>query len=237
MVTLAIETSGFTGGVAILGRDGLEGELVVGSKKTYSRRLLGSIMFLMKELDLGWKDVDGVCVSLGPGSFTGLRIGVATAKGICLSTGASIVGIPSLDILAQNAVLFSSGHICPVIDARRGQIYCSLYASDGGFVKRRSPYLVISPDELQGRLPEKGGILFLGSGLDPYLKKISAIFGKRAIFAPRNLWHPRPSICALMGKKRLEEQGRADDPVTLAPLYLRLSEAEEKKKRGNEKAH
>ncbi len=236
MATLAIETSGFTGGVAILARDDLSAELLVGSKSTYSRRLIRAIIFLLKETGLGWHDVDTVAVSLGPGSFTGLRIGLSSAKGLCLATGASIIGVPTLDILAQNASFaINDGLICPVIDARRGQIYCALYRPGQSWAKRISEYLVIRPHELADHVLGSSQIIFLGSALEHYGHELVELLGNRAVITPRHLWYPRPIVCASMGKDMVSSGQGPQDPVTLSPLYLRLSEAEEKKK-ANEKA-
>ncbi len=236
MTLLAIETSGFTGGVAIIAGRSTTSELIVGSKATYSRRLLKSIIFLLEETGITWNDIEAVAVSLGPGSFTGLRIGLATAKGLCLSTGARLVGVPTLDVLAQNGAIFHGPIICPVMDARRGQVYTAIYsvARDGG-VKRVSEYLLLLPSDLPGHLPAHQGILFLGSGLSKYSETFDDLFGQNAFFAPEPFWYPRPFFCGLLGLSRLGDASGADDPLDLTPLYLRPSEAEEKK-RANEKA-
>ncbi len=235
MAVLSIETSGFTGGVAVSEEGGPWAELTVGSKSTYSRRLMRAIIFILEETGLGWKDIDTVAVSLGPGSFTGLRIGLSTAKGLCLATGAAIVGVPTLDILAQNAALAPKDSlICPVIDARRGQIYCALYRPGQGLARRISDYLVINPRELVGKVSETCQIVFLGTGLAPYKQTIAELFGNRAVIAPKHLWYPRPFLCANMGKEMIKAGQGPQDPVTLSPLYLRLSEAEEKKKANEE---
>ncbi len=236
MTLLAIETSGFTGGVAIISDHQARGELIIGSKSTYSRRLLKSIMFLMEEAECSWEDVTEVAVSLGPGSFTGLRIGLATAKGICLSTGATLFGVPTLDVIAQNGLLSPAPVICPLMDARKGQLYAALYRNKGkGILERVSDYLVVKPQELHEHLPSHESVLFLGPGLLSYRQSISGILGERALFAPEPFWYPRPLFCGLLALSRREQGVPPDDPISLIPLYLRLSEAEEKK-RASEKA-
>ncbi len=235
MAVIAIETSGLTGGVALWDKGGSSGEIIVGSKSTYSRRLMRSILFLLEETGVEWQALDTVAVSLGPGSFTGLRIGLATAKGLCLSTGASIIGVPTLDVLAQNGVFGPNGSlICPVIDARKGQIYCAIYSTDSNWAKRITDYLVINPQELINYAQGHERIFFLGSALSTYLDVIKDIYGDRAVIAPQYLWYPRPLLCAYLGKRLIDVNG-PHDPLTLTPLYLRLSDAEEKK-RANEKA-
>ncbi len=236
MTLLAIETSGFTGGVAIISDHQTRGELIIGSKSTYSRRLLKSIIFLLEETGCTWDDITEVAVSLGPGSFTGLRIGLATAKGLCLSTGANLFGVPTLDVLAQNGLLSPTPVICPLMDARRGQLYTALYRNKGeGILERVSDYLVVKPQELHTHLPFREKVLFLGPGLLNYRQSISDIFNDRVLFAPEPFWYPRPLFCGLLALSRHEQGVSPDDPISLTPLYLRLSEAEEKK-RASEKA-
>ncbi len=173
MTLLAIETSGFTGGVAIISDHQTRGELIIGSRSTYSRRLLKSIIFLMEEAECTWDDITEVAVSLGPGSFTGLRIGLATAKGLCLSTGATLFGVPTLDVMAQNGLLSPAPVICPVMDARRGQLYAALFRNKGkGILERVSDYLVVKPQELHRHLPSHERVLFLGPGLLSYRQSI-----------------------------------------------------------------
>ncbi len=231
MLTLALETTGMTGGVALLRDDELLGEVVTGSKSTYSRRLIKAVMYLLDELELSWKEIDLVAVSIGPGSFTGLRIGLATAKGLCLSTSAKLLGVPTLDILAQNACLnLKERLICPLIDARRKQVYTCLYETEGFFVKRISEYVVCRPEEIKGFVPEKKEVIFLGNGLLSYGDKLRELFEKRATFAPNNLWYPKPSNCGLLAKKMILDGTPPHDPDRLVPLYLRLSEAEEKRR-------
>ena len=231
MLTLALETTGMTGGVALSRDDKLMGEVVTGSKSTYSRRLTRAIMYLLDELELSWKEIDLVAVSLGPGSFTGLRIGLATAKGICFSTGARLLGVPTLDILAQNASSIPGERlICPLIDARKGQVYAGLYEAGDFSPKRISEHAVCRPGELKGLVPDKKEVIFLGSGLLYYKDEIRGLFGKRALFAPACLWHPRPSSCGLLAEKMILGGIPPHDPDLLVPLYLRPSEAEEKRR-------
>ena len=225
MVVLSLETTGFTGGVAILKDDEVLGEIITGSKLTYSRRLLKAIKYLLNELEVDWSQIDLIAVSLGPGSFTGLRIGVSTAKGLCLSTGAEIIGVPTLDIMAYNLLPYS-GIICPMIDARKKQVYICCYRADGFEIDKLTSFKVIEPKVLIDIIPTDEDVLFLGTGLNLYKKELEKSFGKRALFAPQYLWHPRPQMCGIIGRK-LYLDGKRDDPLSITPLYLRLSEAEE----------
>jgi len=235
MVVAAIETSSPHGGVALVDGETVIAEVSALSRKTYSKRLLRSISYVLEESGLGWQDLDSVAVGLGPGSFTGLRIGLATAKGLCRATGASLVGIPTLDILAYQGVLSSEALICPVIDARRSQLYCAIYQCESGSLDRISDYMMLYPQELPEKIPPGAEVLFLGSGLSAYGELLESFLGKRARFAPECFWYPRPALCGVLAGKRLSAGMAPDDPLTLVPLYIRPSDAEEKK-RAREKA-
>ncbi len=230
MVILSIETSSFSGGVALLSHDAILGEIWATSKKTYSRRLLKAIVYLMDETGVTWSEINSVAVGLGPGSFTGLRIGLATAKGLCLATGASIVGIPTLDTIACQGMLDPQCLICSMIDARRGQIYCAIYRAGDTLPVRTSDYMLLHPEELLDKLPSESCVLFIGSGLSTCQDLISTKMGERARFAPGHLAVPRPGFCGILARERLAGGGAPDDPSTLKPLYLRPSDAEENKR-------
>ncbi len=231
MVVLSIETSSLTGGAAIIASGRVLGEFTLSSKRTYSRRLLSSVLYLLNELGLAWQDLDLIAVGLGPGSFTGLRIGISTAKGLALAHSLPIFGIPTLDVIAQNAQIEDRRLICPVMDARRQQVYTCLYRP--GFPRdpqRITDYKAIEPDKLGELIPSNDDILFIGDGINNYGELFIQNFKKRASFAPEHLWHPRPSITGLIAEKRKKLGIEPETPQDLAPLYCRLSEAEEKRK-------
>ncbi len=233
MLVISIETSSLTGGIAITGSGEILGEIIMSGTRTYSRRLMVSIVWLMEQMDISWQDIDLITVSLGPGSFTGLRIGLATVKGLAMAHNIPVMGIPTLDIMAENCSLEDSRLICPVIDARRMQVYTSLYQpSPSHGLRQILNYTAVSPEALPGILPTENDILFTGDGLATYGKHILKMFGTRAVFAPRRLWHPPPSLAGIMAEEKIKNGESAPaDPASLIPLYCRLSEAEENKKR------
>jgi len=220
-----------SGGASITSSGTVLGEITFKSRKTYSRRLTASILYLMKELDLTWDDLDLIATGLGPGSFTGLRIGLATSKGFALAHSLDLLGVPTLDTIAENAVLEDQRLICPLMDARRSQVYASLYQPEfPNGPKRILDYLAVPPQELGKILPKENDILFLGDGISCYRTLLQDIFKKRAAFAPSCLWYPKPSATGLLAERMVMEKGeRPADPALIMPLYCRLSEAEENK--------
>ncbi len=128
LLILAIETGAGCGGVSLT-RGGFSGGRVIGEyslqpETSHSRRLLGSVAALMAAAGVAWTDLDALAVSLGPGSFTGLRIGLAAAKGLAMATGLPLVGVPGLDALAAGMPM-PGWRLCPVLDARKGQVYAA----------------------------------------------------------------------------------------------------------------
>ncbi len=232
MLILSVETSSLTGGAAITSSGGVLGETLLSSRKTYSRRLAGGILWLMNQLDICWEDLDLIAAGLGPGSFTGLRIGIAAAKGFALANSIPVFGVPTLDIIAQNAFVEDFRLICPVMDARRKQVYTSLYKP--GFPhspERILDYLAVDPASLKELIPMDSDVFFLGDGLASYGELLQTLFGDRAVFAPEHLWYPSPALTGHMAERRLMNGYQAINPALLVPLYCRLSEAEEKKRR------
>ena len=232
MLILSVETSSLTGGAAITSSGRVLGETLLSSRKTYSRRLAGGILWLMNELEICWEDFDLIATGLGPGSFTGLRIGLATAKGFALANSIPLLGVPTLDVIAQNAFMENYRIICPVMDARRKQVYTSLYKPGfPGSPERIQDYLATDPSSLKNLIPLDSTVLFLGDGLAPYGEQLRSLFGQRAVFAPEHLWYPSPALTGLIAEQRVSAGYHTTDPALLVPLYCRLSEAEEKKRR------
>lgn len=223
-LVLAIETASPCGGVAIVGENVL-GEIVLASPETHSKRLLLACSYLLERLGLKLEDLSALAVSIGPGSFTGLRIGLATAKGLHFATGLPLVGVETLRALASNALLFP-GLICPALDARRGQIYTALYKPENEDLKEILPPSLLPPEKLIPYL--KGPVLFLGDGAQKFAPLFEEALGEGFRLAPAHLAHPRPSAVGFIGRKRVLS-GKLDDPLKLLPLYLRPSEAELKR--------
>lgn len=220
---LAVETSGLCGSVAIVSNERCLAEESLSSRLTHSRRLLGAIERIMAECELGWPDLDAIAVGLGPGSFTGLRIGLATVKGLALATTLPLIGISSLDGLA-NQFRYVTLPLFPVFDARKGEVYtaCFLPAADGGMT-RRGDYLVVPPQELCSRITEP--VLFAGDGVAAYGGLFRELLGERAVLAPEQLYFPRAAAIGFLALPRWHARDFLD-PARCTPLYVRASEAE-----------
>ena len=219
MRLLAVETSTLAGGVALLDDDRVLGEYVLDVRVTHSERLMPAIDRLLR--DAGWtvSAVEGLAVAVGPGSFTGLRIGLSTAKGLAWSLGVPLAAVPTLDALAAS-LPFAGLPVCPVLDARKGEVYCSLYRWDGAAMRREWDYLAIPPESLAVRLAEP--TILLGDGG-------ASIPSRHARVAPPHRRLPSPAAVGVLGLARF----RAGDVVSateLSPLYLRPSEAELKRR-------
>ena len=220
MRLLAIETSRPSGGIAVLDGERLIGEYVLDVQITHSERVMTAVDRLL--VDARWRvpDLEGLAVSIGPGSFTGLRIGVGTAKGLAFALGIAIAPVPTLDALA--AVLpFSSLPVCPVLDARKGEVYCSLYRWDGTGMRREWDYLALSPSAVAARLTEP--TVVLGDGAprvdSPWVRHVPPA---------RRLASP---ACVAQIGHAMFDAGAVVSPAELVPVYLRPSEAELKRQR------
>lgn len=198
------------------------GEVVIGRPREHSRKLLPALDALLGLLELEPRDLEGIAVGLGPGSFTGLRVGLSAAKGLALALGIPIVGIPSYDALAAQVAV--EGVLAILGDAKRGLVYLGLYR-DGVPL---APLRVLEPQKVVEALEGEEGVL-LGDAVGLYGELLSRLGGFRVLEGD---FFPRASTVALMGERRLL-QGKVDDLATLTPLYLRPSDAElEKGKRG-----
>lgn len=222
MRVLGLEAATAAGSVALIDEEGLRGEFWVLNPKTHSERILMGIDYLLKGCSLKLQDLQGVAVGLGPGSFTGLRIALSTAKGLAFALGTPMVGVSTLQAMAS-AVPYWPENICPLIDARRGYAYGAVYRQEGPDRLE----LVIEQDvrELASWLRSlPAPTLFLGSGAVAYREMIRAALGGSAHFAPQEVVHPRASIVARLGLQRLLK-GQADEPDAMEPLYMGRSQA------------
>lgn len=225
MKILSIESSTSSASCAILEEDKLLGEVNLNGKKQHSVILMHLIDNLLKDLKLSLDDIDAFAVSSGPGSFTGLRIGMATAKGLASATNKPFIGVSSLDALAFN-LAYTDGIVCPIIDALRDNVYTALYSFKNGKLERLTDYMAIHIDDLISTI--KNGIYdsvsFIGDAIPKFKEKLSSSFEK-VNFAPNNVNLARASSLGELGLSRIKE-GLADDPLTFAPIYLRKSQAE-----------
>lgn len=215
MRLLAVETSTLAGGVALLEGERVVGESLLDVRATHSERLVPAIDRLLA--DAGWvaRDIEALAVAVGPGSFTGLRIGLATVKGLALALGVPVAAVPTLDAMAES-LPFAALPVCPVLDARKGEVYCCLYRWDGQGMRREWDYLAIPPAELARRLA--GPTILLGDGA-------GAVGGPHARLAPPARRVPSPATVGDLGRRRLAA-GDVVPAAALVPIYLRPSEAE-----------
>lgn len=225
MKVLGIETSTLVGGVALLDDETLVAEHTLNVALTHSERLLSAIDQLLAAARWRLGELDGLAVAVGPGSFTGLRIGLATAKGLAFATGTPLAGVPTLDALART-LPFARHPVCPILDAKKGEVYASLYRTDRGEAERLWGYLAVSPEELCGRLKGLDGpVIFLGDGVAAYRALLETALGAAALFAPPGSRAPSAAAVAELGLRAIRA-GQATAPAELVPLYIRPSEAE-----------
>jgi tRNA threonylcarbamoyladenosine biosynthesis protein TsaB len=223
MITLAIDTATKTAGVALLGDERILAEYFFDLPVNHSETVLPAVHRGLELAGIGVAGVGLIALTVGPGSFTGLRIGASTVKGLALAAGTPVVGVSTLEALAYNAVGFP-GVICPLLDARKGEVYAGLYRTDGeGFPEPVMEERVATPGDI---LPHvQGDALFLGDGLAAAAGLIAGRPGGITHFLPPNLQSIRASSVALIGRRK-RQRGEALDLTTFVPRYLRRSEAE-----------
>ena len=224
MKILAIETSTMLGGVAIADGNGLIAEVRMNVKTTHSERMMAAVDYALKQSDMTIDDIDVFSVASGPGSFTGLRIGLSTAKGLCYATGRPLVLVPTLRAFAWNFP-FCAYPVCVMLDARKGEVYAAVFRWENDGFETVVPEVSVRPEDLL-----KGGegpVLLAGEGLLRYRERIISAMGERARIAPPQGMVPSPSNVALVGlQKALRSEFTAPDAAE--PLYIRRAEAEVK---------
>jgi tRNA threonylcarbamoyladenosine biosynthesis protein TsaB len=223
LVLLAIETSGLCGSIALVtGRECLA-EYSLQSRLTHSRRLMAGIEWLLAEAGLVWGQIGGIAVSLGPGSFTGLRIGLSTAKGLVMATGVPLLGVSALDGLAAQ-LAHAAVPICPVLDARKKEVYAGFYrCRSGGVSEKTGDSMVLSPAALAAMISEP--TLLVGDGAAAYKEFFRERLGEMALFPPAPIYFSRAAAIGLLALGKLA-RGEVLDPATVVPIYIRASEAE-----------
>ena len=223
MKVLAIDTSNFTLGIALIDGNRVMGEYITNLKKNHSVRVMPAIETLLKDCDTLPKELDKIVVAKGPGSYTGIRIGVTIAKTLAWTLKIPLSGVSSLEALAANGRHFN-GCISPLFDARRGQVYTGLYEYNHEQLTNVIEDCNMLSAEWASRLRERNQpILFVGQDVEIHREVISQILGDLAFFAPSQLFNPRPSELAFLGKVKMEE-----DIHHFVPNYVRMAEAEAK---------
>ena len=237
MKVLGLDSSGLVAGVALIQDDVLIAEYTTDYKKTHSQTLLPMLDELRRMVDLDLKSIDLIAVAAGPGSFTGLRIGSATAKGLGLALDIPLAAVPTVDALAYN--LYGCEQlICPMMDARRGQVYTGIYTFVNGEMQVIQEQCAISVEELAGRLKEeceKYGkkVVLLGDGVPVYREKVQEILQEQCEFAPASCNRQRAACVAVLGQS-LAAAGKTVSSDDFAPEYLRMSQAERERMEADE---
>jgi tRNA threonylcarbamoyladenosine biosynthesis protein TsaB len=223
MIVLGIDTSTSFGNIGLVEGQNTLCEYSLNRKMSHSERVLKSIDRVLEDSGFSIGEVDGFAVCIGPGSFTGLRIGVSAVKGLAFATGKPVAGVSSLDALAQN-VRYSPYLICPLLDARKGEVYTALYRNIGEEeLVKLVPEMAIKPVDLLKGIREKA--LFLGNGVDPYGSLIRRELGNMAHIADHPFNFVHGAVVAQLGRHQLE-RGQYLDLEGFIPQYLRKSEAE-----------
>ena len=222
MIILAIETSTMTGGIAILEDEGLIAESRLNIKVTHSERIFKEIDALLKKSSLKIDDIDVFGISIGPGSFTGLRVGLSTVKGLVYATGKKVVAVSTLEAMALN-IPFAQFHVCPMLDARRKEVYTALFKWEDKRLVKIINEQAIKIEDLLSSIDKT--TIFLGEGALVYKENIIKSIGSLAIFAHPQYMVPFPSNIAYLAMQKAKKD-IFDDPIKLTPLYLRKSEAE-----------
>lgn len=223
MKVLGINTSTTFGSVGLVDTDRVMGEYSLNIPITHSERLMTCIDRLLTDARVRLDEVEGFSIALGPGSFTGLRIGISTVKGLAFATNLPVVGVSTLEALALN-VLNATSKVCPILDARKKEVYAALFRTDPSYrMKRLTPDMVTSPQALVEEID--GPVIFLGDGLEVYGNFLKRKLGRQASLVAPELGYVHGTVVARMGMN-LIMKGKRLDLASLVPHYVRRSEAE-----------
>jgi tRNA threonylcarbamoyladenosine biosynthesis protein TsaB len=227
MRILAIETSTRAGGVALIEDGRVVGQRMLNIALTHSERLMALVEGLLRDSHWTPSDLEGLALSIGPGSFTGLRIGAATVKGLGLALGLPVAPVPTLDALAAN-LPFANAPVCPLLDARKGEVYLACYRWNGEAMVRESEYQALPPDLAVAGM--SAPVIVLGDGVAACRPYFGAL-GDGLHVAPAAQSTPSAAVVGQIGHEMLAGAGgvSADEIV---PLYLRPSEVELRARHG-----
>ena len=231
MKVLGIDSSGLVASVAVVEDDILLAEYTVNYKKTHSQTLLPMLKEIGDMINLDLNSLDAIAIAAGPGSFTGLRIGSATAKGLGLALDKPIIPVPTVDGLAYD--LWGTDKIvCPIMDARRNQVYTGIYEFCDGKLQILENQMAVSVTEIAEKLNALGReVIFLG--VPVYRKTLAEVMKLPSSLAPAHMNRQRASAVAVLGAQYYV-QGRAESAMEHKPDYLRLSQAERERKEREE---
>jgi len=224
MPILALETSTLVSSVAVATSDTLLAEITLQTKKTHSEILMPHIDQLLKMAQLGKKDIKAIAVSIGPGSFTGLRIGLSTAKALAYGLNIPVIGVSTLAAMAYGCPV-PGVILSPILDAQKGNVYQSLFEWRNGELREIMPARVIAIDEALREIPgNQLPVIVLGEAAVLHRAKIEQA-GHPLVMAAPHIVIQRAGSVAGLGQKLLA-QGIEHDVMTLEPSYIRRSEAE-----------
>ena len=225
MLILAIDTTTPSGSVALLENEALLGEANDESAATHSARLLRSVEFLLGAHGRDVRDIDAFAVAAGPGSFTGIRIGVGAVKALAFASGKPVAPVSTLLALAVKLASDGARLVCPLLDAKKEEIYAGLFEARTSGLAELIPQGAYGPDAFFARLPTRRVIAFGGSGLAAYRAKLLPYVRDKARFPRRS-----PFIAAEVGRigADIVREGKGVGAAGLEPLYFRRSQAEEK---------
>lgn len=222
MYVLGIETSTKTGSVAVVSDQGVIAQYSLNIEITHSERLMTTVDRVLQDTGITVADMEGFAVAIGPGSFTGLRIGLAAVKGLALATNKPVAAVPTLQALAWK-LPHAAYPVCPMLDARKNEVYAALYRFDGGSLVQLIAESTFGIKELRKRMP--GTIVFSGEAAHLYRKELENQFGDDGLFAPLSAALPSAAVIAELGLAALK-RGEQTDVDRLTPLYVRRPEAE-----------
>lgn len=225
MKVLAIEASGNVASVAVASEEKILAEITTDSKKTHSQTLLPMIDEVLKKTECSVDDMDFIAISKGPGSFTGLRIGSATAKGMAFAANKQIVEVGTLEAMAYS-ISDVNCVICPLIDARNKNVFTGFYrVKEDGALEEVDEQQAITLDEAIDKMNAFDKVVLLGDGADVYKATLMEKLNNSYRFVPAHLNRQRAGMVATLGMRYYNE-GKAIDSDKHAPTYLRKSQAE-----------
>lgn len=217
MRILAIETATATGSIALLEGSTLLVEVRAPVPMRHLEWLAPAIAQVLADQDLTPAAVQGIGVSQGPGTFTGLRVGISTAVAWAHARSIPVIGVPTLEVLAFSVQ--TQGLVCPMLDVRRGEVAAALFSRGDGLTRVMED-IVGSLDQVLDVLPAHGPVVFAGDALERYMERLRHLWGSRALMAPQGQWSPRAAAVGQLAAPRLL-RGERYDPLTLLPIYPR----------------
>ena len=220
MIVVGLETSSTIAGIAVIRDRHVMAEASQELGGVHAEKLPGMLERIMGDLGMEWSEVEGFAISIGPGSYTGLRVGLSLVKGLAYVTKRPVAAVPTLDAIAFQ-VPCSRYPVHVLTDARRGQVYEARYDTSCGWPERQSEFRVGLLEDVLASIEDK--VLLVGSGVDAYRPDIVTVLGERACFPPSGAGRLMASSTAFLGLDQLK-RGEQSDLNTLEPLYLRKTD-------------